>query len=200
MDNVSIVAIGVAVISLVFGERIKDTAAQVYDSIKFKLGSGQTRIVEETLGRVLGKLHNFNAAITGELNHIKGQNQEILQSAMRDNVLIHNRLNTIIEGCTKGGADKAQQHGALIQELAFLRVQVDALAARPTGYEDVLYVKAGFEELNNRLSQPPVEDINQTYLAALASLAKADESILSRQAKVEDLLVQLVAKLNQLTN
>jgi hypothetical protein len=164
----------VAVIGLVFKDQIKNAASAIKDKLQRpKKLSAELEYGQKWHDSLYNHVGRMAHTTTPELNHIKGQLQELLQEQKKP-LTFHSADIVAIAADTK----------ALFERLNMV-------------YSETVAVK---ETLSATAApKQALEDPTPIYLQALGNLAKGSSQLLERQERIEQKLIDIVTVLKSLT-
>jgi transcriptional regulator NrdR family protein len=167
----------VAAVALVFSnlDKLRTATNRVKLWVKVKTGSNRMEYMENRINTVAVHIAKGQEQSQGELNHIKGQGQEVLHRL--------ENLHTV-----------AAVDGAAIREVLG---KLNTMGQNVPHAEELIKIRATVESMANAMQAG--EGLNNIYMEALGGLAKSESAILERLQKQEQLLVSIVAALNRLT-
>lgn len=164
MDMVT-VGLGAAVVGLVFKDRIKTAI----EAIKQKIRPGATEALIGKLDMLSVLERSRSERAEAELNHIKGQLQEVLQ------------------------AQKQPVRSAHEADFIALFERLNGLA------KDVNDTRGGVEYIQAVVQASEGKAQDELYVKSLAGITSSMSTLIERQASTEKLLVGIVELLNNLT-
>lgn len=170
VSEITTLALGGAVVGLVFKEKIKATAAAVKDKLQLRNKQQEDlalRAVHGAIASLISRTHSSNM----ELNHIKGQLQEVLQELKTPQSISVPKDPLVVD-----------MHGDL--KAVFERLNLIA--------KQVSDVQGSTEYLESAVKTESERNSAKLYTEGLAGLANASSAILERQVASEKLLADIV--------